>query len=99
MIDDESVVSDEDIEEELGYISPLDSVDPYLAFKRSLSSEYTFSCNRLFDSCFSCLLVFQMKNPSGYQVSTTTLGADQQLLLAEVMRLAEVKEAEVPVQM
>lgn len=34
-------MSDEDIEEELGYISPLDSVDPYLAFKRSLSSEYS----------------------------------------------------------
>lgn len=36
--DDEDILSDEDIEEELGYISPLDSVDPYLAFKRSLSS-------------------------------------------------------------
>lgn len=39
VIDDESIMSEEDIEEELGYISPLDSVDPYLAFKRSLSSE------------------------------------------------------------
>jgi len=38
VIDDESIMSEEDIEEELGYISPLDSVDPYLAFKRSLSS-------------------------------------------------------------
>jgi hypothetical protein len=38
VIDDESILSEEDIEEELGYISPLDSVDPYLAFKRSLSS-------------------------------------------------------------
>jgi len=28
---------DEDIEEELGYISPLDTVDPYLAFKRALT--------------------------------------------------------------
>ena len=37
---DEDIDSDEDIEEELGYISPLDSVDPYLAFKRSLSSTY-----------------------------------------------------------
>lgn len=79
-IDDESVISDEDIEEELGYISPLDSVDPYLAFKRSLS-------------------IFQMKNPAGYQASTASLAEEQQLLLAEVMRLAEVKEAEVPVQM
>jgi hypothetical protein len=38
VIDDESILSEEDIEEELGYISPLDSVDSYLAFKRSLSS-------------------------------------------------------------
>lgn len=38
--DEEDLDSDEDIEEELGYISPLDSVDPYLAFKRSLSSTY-----------------------------------------------------------
>jgi hypothetical protein len=38
--EEEDLDSDEDIEEELGYISPLDSVDPYLAFKRSLSSTY-----------------------------------------------------------
>jgi len=40
-----------------------------------------------------------MKNPSGYQASTTALTMDQQVLLTEVMRLAEVKEAEVPAQM
>jgi len=27
---------EESIEEELGYISPLDSVDPYVAFKQAL---------------------------------------------------------------
>lgn len=99
MIEDESVVSDEDIEEELGYISPLDSVDPYLAFKRSLSSEYSIPSHTTLLTYPSARSVFQMKNPSGYQVSTTALSPDQQMLLAEVMRLAEVKEAEVPAQM
>lgn len=28
---------DEDIEEELGYISPLDNVDPYISFKAALT--------------------------------------------------------------
>ncbi|KAG8817270.1 hypothetical protein FRC17_011313, partial [Serendipita sp. 399] len=74
--DDESLLSEEDIEEELGYISPLDSVDPYLAFKSALST-------------------LQAKNPSGYQVSTTSLNMDQQVFLTEVMRMAEQKEAEV----
>jgi len=36
-----------------------------------------------------------MRNPSGYQASTTALNMDQQVFLAEVMRLAEAKEAEV----
>ncbi|PVF92855.1 ARM repeat-containing protein [Serendipita vermifera] len=35
--DGDEELDDEEIEEELGYISPLDNVDPYLAFKRSLS--------------------------------------------------------------
>lgn len=29
-----------DIAEELGYISPLDTVDPYLSFKQALTSKY-----------------------------------------------------------
>ncbi|KAF8624410.1 hypothetical protein AX15_005891 [Amanita polypyramis BW_CC] len=37
--DDENSVSDEeDIEEEFGYISPLDTVDPYVTFKRALTT-------------------------------------------------------------
>ena len=37
--DEESIASeDSDIEEELGYIDPLDTVDPYVAFKRALTS-------------------------------------------------------------
>jgi hypothetical protein len=40
-----------------------------------------------------------MKNAPGYQVCTTSLSQDQQVLLSEVMQLAEQKEAEVgPVQ-
>ncbi|CAG8726985.1 6593_t:CDS:2, partial [Acaulospora colombiana] len=78
--DGDEELDDEEIEEELGYISPLDTVDPYLAFKRSLS-------------------IFQMKNAPGYQFCTTSLSKDQQVLLTEVMTLAEQKEAEVgPVQ-
>lgn len=33
---------DEDIDEEMGYISPLDSVDPYITFKQALGSEFFF---------------------------------------------------------
>ena len=29
---------EDDIEEELGYISPLDTVDPYITFKQALTS-------------------------------------------------------------
>ena len=37
-VDDEDV--EEDIEEELGYISPLDTVDPYVTFKHALTGVY-----------------------------------------------------------
>lgn len=41
--DEESIASeDSDIEEELGYIDPLDTVDPYVAFKRALTSMYSY---------------------------------------------------------
>ena len=32
---------EDDIEEELGYISPLDTVDPYITFKQALTSTYS----------------------------------------------------------
>ena len=32
---------EDDIEEELGYISPLDNVDPYITFKQALTSTYS----------------------------------------------------------
>ena len=31
---------DEELEEELGYISPLDNVDPYVSFKQALTSTF-----------------------------------------------------------
>jgi importin-7 len=39
--DDTSDYTDEesDIAEELGYISPLDTVDPYVSFKQALTSK------------------------------------------------------------
>ena len=36
--EEDDVSEDEDIEEELGYISPLETVDPYLSFKQALTS-------------------------------------------------------------
>lgn len=33
---------EDDIEEELGYISPLDNVDPYITFKQALTSMFLF---------------------------------------------------------
>ncbi|KAI0688708.1 ARM repeat-containing protein [Cytidiella melzeri] len=69
--DEESISSeDSEIEEELGYISPLDIVDPYLAFKQALTT-------------------FQMNDGSSYQKATTSLTPEQQMLLMEVMRIAE----------
>ena len=48
--DDVSEFSDDesDIAEELGYISPLDTVDPYVSFKQALTSKYQL---RIYLSC------------------------------------------------
>lgn len=48
--DYESIASDDsDIDEELGYMSPLDSVNPYVSFKQALTGELvrysTLDCN------------------------------------------------------
>ena len=34
---------EDDIEEELGYISPLDTVDPYVSFKQALTGKWLSS--------------------------------------------------------
>lgn len=88
--DDDS--DEEDIEEELGYISPLDDVNPYTAFKQSLTGKL-LACPRLgrfssYSNIFS-LPVFQMRNPAGYQAATTALNVDEQTLLMEIMRIAD----------
>ncbi|KAG6854284.1 hypothetical protein C0991_008532 [Blastosporella zonata] len=72
--DYESESDDEDIEEELGYISALDTVDPYGSFKQALTT-------------------FQLKNGPSYQAATTALTVEQQTLLMEVMRTAELNAA------
>ncbi|KAG6813019.1 hypothetical protein H0H92_014757 [Tricholoma furcatifolium] len=72
--EEDSDSEDEEIEEELGYISPLDTVDPYGSFKQALTT-------------------FQMQNGPSYQAATTALNVEQQTLLMEVMRLAEVNSS------
>jgi hypothetical protein len=41
--DDEEDIDDEPIEEELGFISPLDTVDPYSTFKNALACKCDLS--------------------------------------------------------
>ncbi|RDB14686.1 hypothetical protein Hypma_016434 [Hypsizygus marmoreus] len=74
---EDSDSEDEDIEEELGYISPLDVVNPYVSFKQALTT-------------------FQMQNAPSYQAATTALDVEQQTLLMEVMRTAELPAAATP---
>jgi len=83
---------DEDIDEEMGYISPLDSVDPYITFKQALGSEFFSSLKFLF--CFALFLliimiVFEVSNPQMYQMATTSLDIEQQTQLMEIIRQAE----------
>jgi hypothetical protein len=85
---------DEDIDEELGYISPLENVNPYASFKQALTSKHRRQCHqpKLF-LIVSRLLAFQMQNAASYQAATTALDIDQQTLLMEVMRIAEQAQA------
>lgn len=96
--DEDEDESDEDdqIEEELGFISPLDTVNPYTSFKQALTScvvfFYTFSpIPSITDDIGLVFLpiAFQMQNSLGYQASTTILDIEQQTMLMEVMRIAE----------
>jgi len=71
----DSSSEEEEIEEELGYFSPLDSVNPYETFKNALTN-------------------FQHKNPTAYQVATTSLDVDQQTALIEVMKKADLPQVQ-----
>ena len=89
--DDEEESEDEsDIDEELGYISPLDPVDPYVSFKQALTGTSLLSI-QLHHSNSHPATAFQMKNPSAYQLATTSLTAEQQTMLMEVMHIAQEK--------
>lgn len=83
---------DEEIEEELGYISPLDNVDPYVSFKQALTSMslLMWECEANF---LIPLIAFQMQNSSSYQTATTALTVEQQTLLMEAMNTAELNSA------
>ena len=82
---------DEDLEEDLGYLTPLDSVDPYVSFKQALTSTWFILWHDTDSHTLS--LAFQMQNAAGYQAATTALDIDQQTLLMEVMRIAEQQSA------
>lgn len=90
--DDVSDESEEsEIEEELGFFSLIDAINPYTTFKHALTS----AC--VVGHCFSSppfsttlsVLAFQNKNAALYQAATTTLSVEQQTVLMEVMTLAE----------
>lgn len=80
--DDES-----EIDEELGFISPLDNIDPYTSFKQALTGS-GFPTN-FWNTMIYSFSAFQMKNPAAYQAATTSLDVEQQTLLMEVMTIAE----------
>ena len=96
----EEVSDDEDDEveeEELGYISPLDNVDPYITFKAALTSESSKRMPIRATILTSIpLAAFQMKNGHGYQLATTSLTPEHQTFLMEVMRLADEHAAAAP---
>lgn len=94
--------SDDEIDEELGYISPLDNVDPYVTFKQALAS-MSFSNTKkkkkkivkltIYIYLFFFFTAFQVQNPQMYQLATTGLNIDQQTQLMEIMSLAEQNAA------
>ncbi|KIM53457.1 hypothetical protein SCLCIDRAFT_1222776 [Scleroderma citrinum Foug A] len=59
-----------EIEEELGFFSMLDAINPYVAFKQALAT---------------C----QSENSDVYLAATTSLTAEQQIVLMEVMTMAD----------
>lgn len=84
----DSSSEEEEIEEELGYFSPLDTVNPYETFKNALTS-WCCLCSFVWSVLTPFPTDFQHKNPTAYQVATTSLGVEQQTALIEVMKKAE----------
>ncbi|THH06885.1 hypothetical protein EW145_g3782 [Phellinidium pouzarii] len=92
---------DDDIDEDLGYISPLENVDPYVTFKQSLTGAFLQAVSSglplsacSYSSVFPLISAFQMKNPALYQASTTSLNIEQQTALMEIMTIAEKNSAD-----
>jgi hypothetical protein len=84
------VSDEEEIEEELGFISPLDTVNPYVTFKQALTS----MCLSVLRVCVpvtdgSCWVALEVKDRVTYQAATTSLNVEQQTVLMEIMRMAE----------
>ena len=89
----DSSSEEEEIEEELGYFSPLDTVNPYETFKIALtSSSHPRSFVWLPLNPF--LTDFQHKNPTAYQAATTSLDVEQQTALIEVMKKADLPQVQ-----
>lgn len=90
--DDESEsIEESDIDEELGFISPLESVNPYVVFKHALTSA-SFPSTATDVIPTNHEIAFQMVDPQNYQASTTSLSVDEQALLMEVMAKAQEGE-------
>ena len=88
--------TEEEIEEELGFISPLDTVNPYTTFKQALAGTcYTHTpCVKVTDNS---LVALEVKDRAMYQAATTSLNVEQQTVLMEIMRIAEESTAGVGV--
>lgn len=90
----DSSSEEEEIEEELGYFSPLDTVNPYETFKNALTSPYHLQ-SLVWPVLTPLPTDFQHKNPAAYQVATTSLDVEQQTGLIEVMKKADQPQAQV----
>ncbi|ELU39618.1 karyopherin [Rhizoctonia solani AG-1 IA] len=90
--DEESDDDDDDVEEELGFESPLNDVDPYIAFKYAL----TGTLHSLFCTLhqLTTKLALQTANAPVYQAATTSLTPEQATALMEHMARAEAAERE-----
>jgi importin-7 len=89
----DSSSEEEDIEEELGYFSPLDTVDPYKTFKVALTS-LCLSRSLSWHALILLPTAFQLKNPTAHQAATTSLDVEQKTTLIEVMKKAELPESQ-----
>jgi importin-7 len=87
--DEDDVDEESDIDEELGYLSPLDNVNPYVSFKQALTST---PCSLLLIPALTIYptprTALQVQNAACYQASTASLSVEQQTLLMEVMQRA-----------